>query len=163
MRSPTSTPTPRRSTRSWLTSKPRSRRISADEASSVSTIGVAEPQSTETVEPEVATAAPRKGRRRRYSQLSRGDKIALAIFAGVPTLLHIALVWVPAISTAALSFTEWDGLRLGTWKLIGFKNYWSVFTVFDGKFFPAFFNNLILLVFLSICSAIGVLFAYLLD
>jgi multiple sugar transport system permease protein len=109
------------------------------------------------------TTAPRKGRRRRYSQLSRRDKIALGIFVGVPTAVHIMFVWVPAISTVLLSFTKWDGLKLGTWKLIGFKNYWAVFTVFDGKFFPAFFNNIILLVFLSVCSAVGVLFAYLLD
>ncbi|HEX3088206.1 MAG TPA: sugar ABC transporter permease [Ilumatobacteraceae bacterium] len=72
-------------------------------------------------------------------------------------------VWVPTVSTVALSFTEWDGLKLGTWKLIGFENYWRVFTVFDNKFFPALFNNLILLVFLSGCSVIGILFAYLLD
>ena len=104
-----------------------------------------------------------KGRRRRYSQLSRRDKIALGFFVGVPTVIHIMFVWVPAISTIVLSFTEWDGLKLGTWKLIGFSNYWSVFTVFDNKFFPALFNNLILLVFLSGCSVIGVLFAYLLD
>jgi multiple sugar transport system permease protein len=109
------------------------------------------------------TTAPRKGRRRRYSQLSRRDKIALTLFAGVPTLIHIVFVWVPAISTIVLSFTNWDGLKLGTWKLTGFSNYWNVFTVFDNRFFPALFNNLILLVFLSGCSAIGVLFAYLLD
>ncbi|MBK5333799.1 MAG: sugar ABC transporter permease [Ilumatobacteraceae bacterium] len=109
------------------------------------------------------TTAPRKGRRRRYSQLSRRDKIALSLFAGVPTVIHIVFVWIPAISTIVLSFTNWDGLKLGTWKLTGFSNYWAVFTVFDNRFFPAFFNNLILLVFLSICSAIGVLFAYLLD
>ena len=107
--------------------------------------------------------APRKGRRRRYSQLSRGDKIALTLFAGVPTVIHIVFVWVPAISTILLSFADWDGLKLGTWKLLGFRNYWSVFTVFDNKFFPALFNNLILLVFLSACSVVGVLFAYLLD
>ena len=109
------------------------------------------------------TTAPRKGRRRRYSQLSRRDKIALTLFAGVPTVIHIVFVWVPAISTIVLSFTKWDGLKLGTWKLTGFSNYWSVFTVFDNRFFPALFNNLILLVFLSVCSAVGVLFAYLLD
>ena len=110
------------------------------------------------------STAPRTGRRRRrYSQLSRRDKLALSLFVGVPTAFHIAFVWVPAISTVLLSFTEWDGLKLGTWKLLGFQNYWSVFTVFDNKFFPALFNNLVLLVFLSICSAIGVLFAYLLD
>ena len=81
----------------------------------------------------------------------------------MPTVIHIVFVWVPAISTVVLSFTEWDGLKLGTWKLIGFSNYWLVFTVFDNKFFPALFNNLILLVFLSGCSVIGILFAYLLD
>ena len=91
------------------------------------------------------TAAPRKGRRRRrYSQLSRRDKIALAVFAGVPTLIHIVFVWIPAICTVVLSFTDWDGLKLGTWRLTGFSNYWLVFTVFDNKFFPAFFNNIIL-------------------
>lgn len=110
------------------------------------------------------TAAPRKRRRRRrYSQLSRRDKIALTLFAGVPTVIHIVFVWVPAISTVLLSFTSWDGLKLGTWKLVGFHNYWLVFTVFDNIFFPALFNNLVLLVFLSGCSVIGVLFAYLLD
>ena len=110
------------------------------------------------------STAPRTGRRRRrYSQLSRRDKLALSLFVGVPTAFHIAFVWVPAISTVLLSFTEWDGLKLGTWKLLGFQNYWSVFTVFDNKFFPALFNNLVLLVFLSVCSAVGVLFAYLLD
>ena len=68
------------------------------------------------------TTAPRKGRRRRYSQLSRRDKIALTLFAGVPTVIHIVFVWVPAISTIVLSFTKWDGLKLGTWKLTGFSN-----------------------------------------
>ena len=110
------------------------------------------------------TTAPREGRRRRrYSPLLAARQVALALFAGVPTVIHIAFVWVPAIATVLLSFTDWDGLKLGTWKLTGFTNYWRVFTVFDNKFFPAFFNNLILLVFLSVCSAIGILFAYLLD
>jgi multiple sugar transport system permease protein len=121
----------------------------------------APPQGRPPVSDDVTTA-PRKGRRR-YSQLSRGDKIALGFFVGIPTFFHIMFVWVPTISTVALSFTEWDGLKLGTWKLVGFENYWRVFTVFDNKFFPALFNNLILLVFLSGCSAIGILFAYLLD
>jgi multiple sugar transport system permease protein len=111
----------------------------------------------------VTTTTPRKGRRRRFSMLSRGDKVALSVFVGVPTAFHIIFVWVPAILTIVLSFTKWDSIKLGTWKLLGFRNYWSVFTVFDGKFFPAFFNNLILLVFLALCSSIGILFAYLLD
>ena len=112
---------------------------------------------------EVSTAPERRRRRRRYSQLSRRDKATLGIFVGVPSAVHILFVWVPAISTIILSFTAWDGLRLWTWKFLGFRNYWTVFTIFDGKFFPALFNNVVLLVWLSICSAIGVLFAYLLD
>jgi multiple sugar transport system permease protein len=112
---------------------------------------------------ELTTAPRERRRRRRYSQLSRRDKIALALFAGVPTVIHIVFVWIPAICTIVLSFTEWNGLKLGTWKLTGFSNYWLVFTVFDNRFFPALFNNIILLVFLSLCSAVGIFFAYLLD
>ena len=111
-----------------------------------------------------STTTPLRGRRRRrFSQLSRSDKLTLILMAGIPSVVHIMFVWVPAFSTIFLSFTKWDGLKLGGWKMIGFRNYWAVFTVFDGKFFPAFFNNVILLVFLSLCSIIGVLFAYLLD
>jgi ABC-type sugar transport system permease subunit len=111
------------------------------------------------------TAVPPSGRRRRrrYSQLTRGDKATLGLMAGVPTVIHVLFVWVPAIITIIWSFTKWDGLKLGTWKFIGLANYWAVFTVFDNKFFPAFFNNVILLVFLSACSLVGILFAYLLD
>jgi multiple sugar transport system permease protein len=115
------------------------------------------------VSSEVSAAPVGGRRRRRYSQLSRRDKATLGVFVGVPSAVHILFVWVPAIATVVLSFTAWNGLKLGTWKWLGFRNYWQVFTVFDGKFFPALFNNVILLVFLSICSAVGVLFAYLLD
>ena len=115
--------------------------------------------------PVETAAVPPVGRRRRrrYSQLSRGDKITLWLMAGIPTLVHVVFVWVPAFMTISLSFTKWDGLKLGSWQLIGFRNYWAIFTVFDGKFFPALFNNVLLLVFLSLCSIVGVLFAYLLD
>jgi multiple sugar transport system permease protein len=111
------------------------------------------------------TAVPPTGRRRprRYSQLTRGDKATLGFMAGVPTVVHVMFVWIPALITIFWSFTKWDGLKLGTWELIGFRNYWAVFTVFDNKFFPALFNNVILLVFLSVCSIVGILFAYLLD
>ena len=110
------------------------------------------------------TTAPLTGRRRRrFSQLSRRDKLTLVLMAGIPSVIHIVFVWFPAFATIFLSFTKWDGLKLGTWQVIGFRNYWAIFTLFDNKFFPALFNNVILLVFLSICSTIGILFAYLLD
>ena len=108
-------------------------------------------------------APPTRRRRRRYSQLSRRDKAWLVFMVGVPTTIHIVFVWLPAIGTIFLSFTKWDGIKLGTWDNIGLRNYWAVFTVFDSKFFPALFNNMVLLVFLGACSLIGVLLAYLLD
>lgn len=111
----------------------------------------------------LATAPPTPGRRRRYSQLSKSDKVWLSLMVGIPTVLHVVFVWLPALSTIVLSFAEWDGIKLGTWQLVGFRNYWTIFTVLEDKLFPALFNNFVLLVFLSLCSAVGMLFAYLLD
>ncbi len=83
---------------------------------------------------------------------------------GVPAALHIALVWIPALLTIALSFTYWDVLRPpSTIRAVGFQNYWFIFTVFDSDLFPALFNNFLLIIWLTICSMIGMLFAYLLD
>lgn len=112
---------------------------------------------------DITTAPPTGRRRRRFSQLSKMDKFWLALMVGIPTLIHVIFVWVPAISTIVLSFTRWDGIRLGTWSGYGFRNYWTIFTVLEDKLFPALFNNMVLLVWLSLCSAVGMLFAYLLD
>lgn len=119
--------------------------------------------SAESVDNE-QTAAPRKGRRRRFSNLSRPDKLILGFMVGVPALIHIALVWIPAILTGVLSFAKWDNIRpINTIKFVGLQNYWTIFTVFDNKLFPALFNNFILILWLFICSTIGILLAYLLD
>ena len=110
--------------------------------------------------------APRSGRRRRrFSQLTRRDKRALFFMTGVPTLIHVVFVWIPAITTIVLSFTKWDGLApFGKIKFLGFKNYWQIFTIFKDNIFPALFNNAVLLVFLFIGpTLLGVLLAYLLD
>ena len=110
------------------------------------------------------TAAPPTGRRRRFSQLTKRDKIVLWVMVGIPTFLHVVLVWIPAILTGILSFMRWDNIRpVSTAELVGFRNYWEIFTIFDNQLFPALFNNLILVVWLFLCSAIGVLLAYLLD
>ena len=113
---------------------------------------------------DTATAAPRKGRRRRFSQLSLADKLVLGVMVGVPAFLHIVLVWIPAILTGILSFAEWDNLKpVSSIRFVGFRNYWQIFTIFDNKLFPALFNNFMLVLWLFICSAVGILFAYLLD
>lgn len=111
-----------------------------------------------------ALAAPREGRRRRFSQLSGRDKLVLGVMVGVPAAVHILLVWIPAMLTAILSFAKWDNIRpVSTVKFVGFQNYWTILTIFDNKLFPALFNNLILIIWLFVCSAVGILLAYLLD
>jgi multiple sugar transport system permease protein len=110
--------------------------------------------------------APRKGcRRRRYSQLTGSDKRALAVMTGVPTILHVVFVWIPAIATIVLSFTKWNGIdKFSDIKFLGFKNYWQIFTIFKDNIYPALFNNAVLLVFLFLGpTLLGVLLAYLLD
>ena len=88
----------------------------------------------------------------------------LWFMVGIPAFLHIALVWVPAALTVALSFSEWDNLApLSEISATGFRNYWIIFTIFEGDLFAALFNNLMLVVWLTVCSAFGMLFAYLLD
>ncbi|MCB0979329.1 MAG: sugar ABC transporter permease, partial [Ilumatobacter sp.] len=118
----------------------------------------------QTMSSNKVTAAPPTGRRRRFSQLTKRDKIVLWVMVGIPTFLHVVLVWIPAILTGILSFMRWDNIRpVSTAELVGFRNYWEIFTIFDNQLFPALFNNLILMVWLFLCSAIGVLLAYLLD
>jgi multiple sugar transport system permease protein len=108
------------------------------------------------------TAAPLP--RRRRHRLKGRDRAVLVTMVGVPAFLHITLVWIPAILTVILSFTEWDNLApLGDIRAVGFQNYWFIFTVFEADLFSALFNNFVLIIWLTICSAIGMLFAYLLD
>jgi ABC-type sugar transport system permease subunit len=113
---------------------------------------------------ETSAARPTGRRRRRRSTHSGRDRFWLGVMVGVPAFLHIVLVWIPAILTIVLSFAEWDNLApLDDIRLVGFQNYWFIFTVFEGDMFAALFNNLLLMFWLTFCSAIGMLFAYLLD
>ena len=83
---------------------------------------------------------------------------------GVPTVLHVGLVWVPAIATILLSLTNWNGFRLETITFVGLQNYKQLFTVFEKDLFEAVFNNLWVLVFLFlVATPMGMFIAYLLD
>jgi ABC-type sugar transport system permease subunit len=109
-------------------------------------------------------AVPRQVKNGRLQQLSFRDRLWLKFAIGIPLALHLILVWIPAVITGVLSFMEWDNLKpVGAAKAVGGRNYWQIFTIFDNKLFPALFNNLVLIVWLTFCSAIGMLFAYLLD
>jgi multiple sugar transport system permease protein len=120
-----------------------------------------------------ASPGPRSGqaaarvspkRRRRYSLLTRRDKLTLAVMVGVPTFLCIFFIWVPTIASVGLSFTNWQGIKpLGPDNIVGLKNYQTLFTAYT-LFWPAVEHNVIwLLFFVFIATPIGILFAVLLD
>lgn len=116
------------------------------------------------------TKAPEAGallaarRRRRYSLLTRRDKLLIALMVGVPLTLDLLLIWGPTLASVAFSFTNWDGIgAIQSKNFIGFKNYQFMFTGYT-LFWPAFTHNLIWLAWLTlIATPIGVLFAVLLD
>src|SRR4029453_14375933 len=92
------------------------------------------------------------------------EKWVLSGGAPVPATLHILLVWIPATLTVGLSFTKWDNLDpISAIQWVGTQNYHQIFTIFDSDFYPALFNNFFLIIWLTLCSMVGMLFAYLLD
>jgi multiple sugar transport system permease protein len=109
-------------------------------------------------------AKKRKGGQGSLNRLSRGDRIAVALMVGVPTLLVLWLVWVPAILSVVLSFASWQGIGgIDTIKWIGLENYKNVFTNYP-PFAPALEHNVIWLVLLFVLATpLGVFLAVLLD
>jgi multiple sugar transport system permease protein len=75
-----------------------------------------------------------------------------------------ALVWVPAIGSVLLSFTNWDGIGpVSGAKLVGVKNYTDVATIYP-SFWPAIRHNLIWFgVMFLIATPFGMFLAVLID
>lgn len=115
---------------------------------------------------QVETAAPGRGRRRgrRRLRLSRGDRVVLTLMAGIPAIVVVGLVWLPAAATVFLSFTSWDGFGpVKDAKLVGWKNYHDVVTIYP-PFKPALEHNLIWLgVTFLLPTVFGMFLAVLLD
>jgi ABC-type sugar transport system permease subunit len=128
--------------------------------------------------PAAATPAPRR-RRRRLRHLTRRDKIVAGVMLGVPLLIDLAFIWVPALASIFLSFTKWTGV--GSVKLqpcsdfpsapgipqpgclTGLSNYKQAFTNYP-DFWPAVEHNAIWLgVFIVVATPLGMLFAVILD
>lgn len=104
---------------------------------------------------------PQGSRRRRA--FSRGDRVTLGIFVGVPTFLHLVLVWIPAVLTILLSFTYWTGINFGDITWAGLANYDNIVTK-TPVFYDALRNNIIWLVWFGfIATPAGVLLAYQID
>jgi multiple sugar transport system permease protein len=106
--------------------------------------------------------APRK--RRRYSLLTRRDKVVMSLMVGIPTVLFITFVWLPAIASIFLSFTNWRGITpLTANNFVGTKNYVQLFTSYP-FFWPAVWHNFLwLITFVFIATPIGIFIAVLLD
>ena len=102
--------------------------------------------------------------RRRYSLLTRGDKLVLALMVGIPLFFDLALIWGPTIASILLSFTNWNGVDpLSKIKVIGTSNYEYLITGYP-FFWPALWHNIVwLLVLMFVATPIGMLFAVLLD
>jgi multiple sugar transport system permease protein len=117
--------------------------------------------STQVQQRPITRAGPKVGRLRQFDGRDRWIVLAMV---GIPTFLHIALIWIPTIASIVLSFTDWKGLRLDDIHWVGLKNYEQIFTAFRKDFFQALINNTVLLIFLFIGpTALGICLAYLLD
>ena len=111
----------------------------------------------------MTTTAASKNTRRRRAAFSKQDRATLAGFIGVPTFLHVAFVWVPAIMTIMLSFTYWNGVALSNIRWAGINNYITIFTK-SPVFWDALRNNVIWLLFFTfIATPLGILLAYQVD
>ncbi|GGO96168.1 carbohydrate ABC transporter permease [Wenjunlia tyrosinilytica] len=108
-------------------------------------------------------SAPR-GRPRRTRRLSSRDRAVLGLMVGIPALVHIGLVWLPAFGSVLLSFTRWDGIGgFDTIEWAGFDNYRQIFTNYP-PFWPALQHNVIWLVFfLLVPTTFGLFLAVQLD
>jgi multiple sugar transport system permease protein len=112
---------------------------------------------------DTARSTPRP-RRSRNHKLSRTDQVVLAVMVAVPTILVTGLVWLPAVATVVLSFSDWDGIGdLDTINWIGVENYKNVFTNYP-PFQPAIEHNIIwLAVLFLLATPLGMFLAVLLD
>jgi multiple sugar transport system permease protein len=106
----------------------------------------------------------RRSKYKGIDHLSPVDRVVVSLMIGVPTLLVLWLVVVPAIGSVLLSFTNWDGIGpLSGIKSVGLQNYRDIMTIYP-PFWPAIQHNLIWLgVMFFIATPLGMLFAVLVD
>ncbi|MEU9627133.1 sugar ABC transporter permease [Streptomyces luteogriseus] len=110
--------------------------------------------------PTSPTAKAPHGHRR---LLTRRDRLTLGLMAGVPTILHVALVWLTALASIALAFTTWDGIGFDSIRWVGLRNFRELFTS-NPQFWPAVEHNVIWFVVLILLpTPFGLFLAVQLD
>jgi multiple sugar transport system permease protein len=109
-------------------------------------------------------AAATRGIAQRVRRLSHRDRAVIALMIGVPTVVHVALVWFPTLVSLVLSFTNWSGIGgLSTIKWIGLQNYRNLFGT-SPSFWPAVEHNILWLVFFVLLpTPFGIFLAHQLD
>ncbi|MFB6844761.1 carbohydrate ABC transporter permease [Streptomyces sp. NPDC056373] len=109
------------------------------------------------------TSPPAKTPHGHRRLLTRRDRLTLGLMAGVPTILHVALVWLTALASIALAFTTWDGIGFGSIKWVGLQNFKELFTS-NPQFWPAVEHNIIWFVVLILLpTPFGLFLAVQLD
>lgn len=113
-----------------------------------------------TTDPPGGRARPR----RRLRLLTGTDRITLALMLGIPAVVVLSLVWLPALATVVLSFSGWNGIGpISNINFIGFENYVNVTTNYP-PFEIAIRNNILwLAVFFLVATPLGMFMAVLLD
>ncbi|MGD7731978.1 carbohydrate ABC transporter permease [Propionibacteriaceae bacterium G57] len=97
-------------------------------------------------------------------KLNGRDRTTLVLMAAIPLLLVGLLIWVPALATLGLSFTNWDGIGSVTdAKFVGVQNYVDAMTIYPA-FWPAIWHNVVwLLGLFLVFTPLGMFLAVLLD
>ncbi|MFJ4562329.1 carbohydrate ABC transporter permease [Streptomyces caelestis] len=109
------------------------------------------------------TAKPAKVPHGHQRLLTRRDRLTLGLMAGVPTILHVALVWLTALASIALAFTTWDGIGFDSIRWVGLQNFRELFTN-NPQFWPAVEHNVIWFVVLIVLpTPFGLFLAVQLD
>ena len=102
---------------------------------------------------------------RKKSQFTGNDRRVFLAMLLIPTIIHVAIVWIPTILSIVLSLTKWNGIRFSDLEWVNGENYDEIiFGAFQTDFFQAILNNVWLLLFLFFGpTLLGMVLAYLLD
>lgn len=98
------------------------------------------------------------------AKLHGKDKFTVIAMSVIPLVIVGVFVWIPALCTVILSFSNWDGIGgLSDIHFIGFQNYIDMFTIYP-PFWPALWHNVVwLLVLFFVFTPLGMFLAVLLD
>lgn len=116
--------------------------------------------------PAPSPASPAAGvkKNRRVRRLTGKERVVVTLMVIIPLALVIGIVWLPALATVILSFTNWNGIGdIADIEFIGTKNYVDVVTIYP-PFDAAVKNNILYLaVMFLIATPLGMFLAVLLD